>query len=152
MITPFAGWGKPTAGTTQFAPAWGSVYSWNATEANRRMVIPYSGVFQNLRLNCTTPPGVGESVVITLRIAGSDKTLTATLSGTDTVAVDLAHTDAYSMGTYVALKAVSSAGSAIAGLSWTLDFNGTGDATAQPIMGCIDGGGSAFDGTSTYYF
>lgn len=71
-----------------------------------------AGNLGHLYCDLGTAPGGSDTVVFTARIAGSDSTLTCTITGAGTTCSDTSHTPAATAGQRISVSAVSSAGTA----------------------------------------
>jgi hypothetical protein len=71
-----------------------------------------AGTARNLSCELGTAPGGADTVVVTVRINAADAALTCTISGAATTCSDTSNTAAVSAGHRLAIKAVSSAGTA----------------------------------------
>lgn len=82
----------------------------NGTEANVALPCPVNGYFKNLQITATAP-AAGQTLAATLRINGSDTTLTCTITGTGTTCSDTngTHAAACTAGQLFSLKTVTSA-------------------------------------------
>lgn len=80
----------------------------NPTENTVVGICPYAGTFKNLNL-LVSAPASGQTVTATWRVAGSDTSVTCTVTGTGTTCSDTTHTAACTAGQSYDLKTVTSA-------------------------------------------
>lgn len=78
------------------------------TEANVQVLCPYTGTFRNLFVK-STAPAAAQTLISTLRVNGSDTSLTCTVTGAGTSCSDTTHTAACTAGQAYSLKTVTSA-------------------------------------------
>jgi hypothetical protein len=97
-----------TAGTTSYLLP---NFTETSTESMITFIVPTTGTIKYLFLNCGTAPGVAQSVIITVRINGIDSVITATVSGTNTSAMDFINSTGVVGGELITIKSVVSAGS-----------------------------------------
>lgn len=110
-----------TAGTTVYATI--SLSSTTETSAGR-IYFPGAGVIDDLYVQAASAPGAGKSYVTTVRVNGSDSTLTATIADSDTTASSTSTNVNVSAGNYYSVKIVSSGG-ATSGQNFTVSFRWT---------------------------
>lgn len=96
------------AGATDYLPLGGGNLA--TTESIEQAPIPAAITFTKMYAYVDVAPGVGKNIVITLRKAGSNQTITCTISGTNTQANDTAHSATFAAGDLISVQAVSDAG------------------------------------------
>lgn len=129
-----------TAGT-RFVPIYGSGTP-STTEADYATKSPSATTATNLQVNLSADPGAGQTLVVTLRKAGSDTALTCTVTGgSGVVCQDLTHSVSVAQNDLIDWKVVTT-GTFVATPSVTiLANNGTSNvgvtsiATTSPITG-----------------
>lgn len=111
-----AGCAGAITGATKYL---GDVSQAKAAAQVPRYVVRFTGEkIRNLRCNLGTAPGGSDTVAFTVQKSSdnggtwSDTTLTCTITGTEKSAVDLTHEPSLTAGDLLAVKAVSSAGTA----------------------------------------
>jgi hypothetical protein len=96
------------------------------SESNNEDFIAYIidgyGTLSNLYIYSNTAPGLGEDVVITVRINGADTVLTETLSNTDNVAINDIYSINVEPGDLVTVSSVTSASCAAADLQVSVRY------------------------------
>jgi len=101
----FVARGSPAAGASKYgSPAIG-----NTTEAQARVVAPFDGYAENLYVDkISSGPGSGETLDVTLKIAGSGSSLTVQLSGTSQTGNDQTNKPTFSKGDFLVLEYTAS--------------------------------------------
>lgn len=128
----------------------GSNQAPNATETNRRNVIPTGGTIKNLYVKLSAAPGAGTTRVFTLYLNGSPSALTCTVSGgAATTANDSTHTVTVAAGDEVSLQSSITGTPAAAKLGFGMTFVATTD--GESIVMATNTGGT-IDAASTRYF
>jgi len=90
-----------------------------ATEADTQILVPYAGTIRNFRVRTrSAQPGTG-SLVFTVRVAGADTSITATMAagGAAGTAADTTNTATITTGQQLSVKAVNNAAGASAQIS-----------------------------------
>lgn len=99
------------AGTTGFYHSAGA----DTAEANAATPVPFKGVARNMYCVSGGAPGVGQTYTYTLRKAGADTTVTATISASAVSAQDTTNEVSYNAGQNMCVRVVASAGAASTG-------------------------------------
>jgi hypothetical protein len=71
---------------------------------------PRSGIIKNLRVRHNKPKGNGNNIVYTVRVAGSDSSVSVTLASTSTSGNDIINTVSVSAGDLISIKVEKSSG------------------------------------------
>jgi hypothetical protein len=88
----------------------------NATETNVQAQAPFTGTLRNLRLRTTTAQPAGGNMVVTVRVGGSDTSMTFTISAGAAAGTfaDVSNTAAVTAAQALSIKAVNNAAGASA--------------------------------------
>jgi hypothetical protein len=98
-------------------------YAQSTDEVFPVYIIPATGTISNLDAYCSTSPGFGDDIVLTVRINGVDSLLTVTLADTDQMVEDSVNVVAVSAGDIITVKSVTSATCAVADLFLIMRYN-----------------------------
>jgi len=99
------------------------MYAQATTEVFPAYIFPDDGYVDDLRIYANTPPGVGETAVITLRVNSIDTSLTAIVSGASNTAQDLVNSVTVNNGDKATVSIITSSGSAIADVFVIMRFS-----------------------------
>lgn len=141
--------GSPSQSAVNYTALTTGTSAFGAAEANRQMVMPSAGSFNNLRVKFNTAPGVGKNYVITLRVNGVDSAITVTLSDANTTVADTTHSVSVVAGDLVNFTITPTGTPALAvDVSTVIQFTGTTE--NESVL--LSSGGSNTEGTSgTFY-
>jgi hypothetical protein len=123
-------------------------------ESDVRIGAPSAATISDMFVNLDLPPGIGNSIAFTWRKAGSDQTLTCTVSGAvATTCSDTTHSFTVAQGDLIDIKLVTTGSVIVApGLTIATAYGATSSTTNQNIRAIsfiFDGAGSALSGTLT---
>lgn len=110
LDTPILGGGStvPSNAATNFSYIGSNSFSWDATEANRRSVVPAAGTLKSLYIAHNTAPTAGRSFAYTIQKNGADTSLNCTISDTATTCNDTIDTVSFAAGDTLSIKSVPS--------------------------------------------
>lgn len=122
----------------------GNVADWDQQENDQQVPVPAAGTFRNLRVETEAAPGAGTSYQFTVRKNGVATTLTVTISGTNTAAVDTANSFTVVAGDEIALECIAASTPTVTIARWSVEWEGD-TADDSVLMG---GGGDITGGIS----
>ena len=94
----------------------------NTNEAVSQVPAPRSGTLGNLYVKLGNSPGTGKSYAFTVRVGGSDQTITITVSDSATTGSDTSHTVSVAAGDLICIKSAPTGTPTAVTMNWSMTY------------------------------
>lgn len=99
--------------------------AWNATQDNRRQIVPAAGNFRNLRIKLSAAPGAGTIWTFTLMVNGAASSMAVAISGASDTTGSYTSDVAISAGDMISLRAAGTSSPLNSFAKWSIEFEGS---------------------------